>query len=216
MKEVNYRKLQAGDAITVVTAWMETEMLDDIANAHFFETRIARVYFEPKGELAFLRIWVTDGDGLSRRVNYLIQDGHIVSASVVVKLADLTSRAGMICLSDRKGEFMAALQRGEKSDLDVHPDFETDAFVVVNRVNGKEYRVRLAAGGGEVFAACACDDFVYRRRVCKHISEVLADTFCGVRPKATVHSIAERRRADAEMRAYREPYEALRRWRHKL
>lgn len=89
------------------------------------------------------------------------------------------AETGMICLNDRKDEFRAALHRAENSDLTVFPDFERDGFVVVNSDTNGEYRVKLHSENGSVGASCTCPDFQNRSRVCKHISEVLADTFFG-------------------------------------
>lgn len=87
----------------------------------------------------------------------------------------------MICLSNRKPEFRAAMKRGLSNDFNVYPDFEKDSFVVVNRTSETEYRVRLETrADGKNYGMCGCKDFYYRKNVCKHLSEVLADTFFGV------------------------------------
>lgn len=195
MQDINYKNLKVGQEITVVTAWTEDTTFEDIADKHFFETRIEEVYFEPKGELALLRIWAKDGDGQLCRVNYVSEDGQIKSASVVVALADLKAareaeRAGMICLAERKPEFVAALNRTEKSDLEVFAGFERDSFVVVNRAKRKEYRVHLQSQNGKPYASCECGDFIYRERICKHISEVLV-TFLGAFTSRKATEVAE-------------------------
>jgi hypothetical protein len=87
MQEIEYRNLKPGTEITVVTAWTESESFEDIASGHFVETVIEEVFFEPKGEAAFLRIFARDGEGELRRVNYVLEDGQIKSAGVVVPLA---------------------------------------------------------------------------------------------------------------------------------
>lgn len=89
----------------------------------------------------------------------------------------------MLCLSDRKDEFMSALERGKNSNLEVFPDFEKDKFVVVNHEKQKEYRINLETISGKTFADCECADFQYRKRVCKHISAVLTDTVFGLSAK---------------------------------
>ena len=94
-----------------------------------------------------------------------------------------TETKQMMCLSDRKPEFVEALKRGEQSDLEVYADFEPDSFVVVNNDNGKEYRVNLKSEGGQVFASCECADHIFRKRVCKHIGAVLTDTVFGLLAK---------------------------------
>lgn len=180
MKDIDYRNLKPGDRITVVTAWGENETFEDIARNHFFETRIEQVYFEPIGELGYLRIFAKDGDDNRCRVAYVLEDDEIKSAAVIVPLAELKAKPGMISLTARKREFVAALSRGAKSRLEVFADFERDTFVVVNHASGKEYRVVLKTENSEVFASCECGDFIYRERVCKHIGDVLADTFFGV------------------------------------
>lgn len=179
MQNINYRNLKPGQKITVVTAWTETETFEDVTNGHFFNTEIEAVYFEPRGDVAFLRVFAKDGDGISRRVNYLLEEGQIKSTGVVVSLEEFKAESEMICLSDRKREFAEAIQRAEKSNLEVYADFEPDTFVVVNRSNGHEYRVMLKTKDGQVFARCECADFIHRERICKHISEVLTDMIFG-------------------------------------
>lgn len=179
MKDINYRELKAGKTITVVTAWSETETFDDIASGHFFKTEITEVYFEKRGENGFLRVFALDGDGVKRRVNYVLEENEVRSTGVVVALSELTKFSEMLCLNDRKGEFRSALHRAEKSTLEVFPDFERDQFVVVNKENDSEYHVKIAASNGLVFGKCECADFRKRNRICKHLSSVLADTFFG-------------------------------------
>lgn len=179
MKQVNYRNLKAGQQITVVLAWGENTSFDDIASGHFYKTTVSEAYFEKRGEHGFLRVFAKDGDGETRRVNYILEDNRICTTAVVVSVAELTKFSEMLCLNDRKDEFRAALRRAEQSDLEVFPDYERDAFVVVNKSNDSEYRVSIEASNGSVFGKCACADFKYKKRVCKHLSSVLADTFFG-------------------------------------
>jgi hypothetical protein len=179
MQNINFRTLEPGKKITVVTAWAETETFEDVSNGHFFNTTIEQVYFEPRGEVAFLRIFAKDGDGVSRRVNYVLEDGIVKSTDVVVNLEEFKAESEMICLSDRKPEFVSALQRAEKSNLEIYEDFEHDTFVVVNRSNNHEYRVALQSKDGAVFAKCTCADFTNRKRICKHIGETLANRMFG-------------------------------------
>lgn len=91
MTDINYGKLKKGDLITVVTAWSETETFEDIANGHFFNTIIEKIYFEPKNGFGYLRIFAKDGDGDLQRVNYILQDGEIRSAAIAVRLTVLKS-----------------------------------------------------------------------------------------------------------------------------
>lgn len=87
---------------------------------------------------------------------------------------------GMICLSSRKDEFKAALKRGLENDLHVEADCQPDTFLVVNRTNNTDYRVKLETRNGLAHVSCECRDFQFRRRLCKHICEVLQETFFGV------------------------------------
>lgn len=124
---------------------------------------------------------ITERDGERA---YLVQfpDGEISRAAI--RQSDLANRAvqieprvspKMICLSERKAEFVEALERGKNSKFEVYADWDRDAFVVVNRDNKKEYRVKLETHAGQLFAECECPDFTYRRRICKHQSEVLTN-----------------------------------------
>ena len=109
---------------------------------------------------------------------------HSDLASHVVQIERRVSSAKMICLSERRKEFVEALERGKNSNLEVYADWDKDAFVVVNRDNRFEYRVRLETSGGQLFAECECPDFQYRKRVCKHTSAVLLESFFGAGLKA--------------------------------
>ena len=82
----------------------------------------------------------------------------------------------MICLSERRGEFAEALIRGKNSNLEVFADWDKDVFVVVNTDNKNEYRVHLESRDGQLHAMCQCKDFEFRKRTCKHISQVLVFT----------------------------------------
>jgi len=90
-----------------------------------------------------------------------------------------TAKAEMLCITERRSEFVEALTRGANSDLIVYADFEPDTFVVVNRENKKEYRVTLKTIDKILFGLCECPDFIYRKRVCKHIGEVLTSNVFG-------------------------------------
>lgn len=125
---------------------------------------------------------VTTRDG-ERAYKYQFPDGEISRSAI--RQSDLASHAVQIeaqasrkslCLSERKKEFVEALERGKNSNLEVFADWDKDAFVVVNLDNKAEYRVKLESHKGQLFAECECPDFTYRKRICKHVSEVLTDT----------------------------------------
>lgn len=86
----------------------------------------------------------------------------------------------MIPLSERRAEFIKALERAASSKLEVFANFERDSFTVINSENNHEYEVRFLTRGGETFASCACADFTNRQRICKHISEVIWFAFGGL------------------------------------
>lgn len=88
-----------------------------------------------------------------------------------------------ICISDRKVEFFSAMVRGANSNLVVFNDFDRDAYVVGNRGNGNSYRVTLRTETGRIFGHCQCKDFEMRKRICKHLSEVLVATAFGLAAK---------------------------------
>jgi hypothetical protein len=115
-------------------------------------------------------------------------DGTISSAAI--RQSDLANRAvqiepvgtpDMLCISERRAEFVEALERGKSSNLEVFPDWERDSFVVVNHDKGNEYRVNMQSVNSQVFAECECPDYEFRKRVCKHIGAVLVDTVLTVR-----------------------------------
>ena len=81
----------------------------------------------------------------------------------------------MICLSNRRQEFTEALNRGKDNRFDVFADWDKDAFVVVNLGNRAEYRVKLETQNGALHASCECPDFGFKKRICKHIGEVLTN-----------------------------------------
>ncbi|MGC2239096.1 MAG: SWIM zinc finger family protein [Pyrinomonadaceae bacterium] len=93
--------------------------------------------------------------------------------SVGAEISAETAKAEMLCVSARRIEFVPALERAAKSNLTVYADFEPDTFVVVNKDNGNEYRVNMKTIDGQLFSDCECEDYCYRRRVCKHIVEVI-------------------------------------------
>lgn len=71
----------------------------------------------------------------------------------------------MICLSDRKDEFKAAMRRGIDDDLRVEADTEADSFLVINRTNYSDYRVRLETReNGKTYSSCECKDYKLSHR----------------------------------------------------
>lgn len=127
-----------------------------------------------------------------RAYRYMYPDGNI-SASAIRQSelkyhslrinSQVQGKAEMLCLSNRKTEFLEAVSRGENSRLEVFNAWERDSFHVKNHDNGKEYRVNLKSNDGKVFADCECADYIYRNRVCKHIGAVLTDSIFGVLAK---------------------------------
>jgi SWIM zinc finger len=85
-----------------------------------------------------------------------------------------------ICLNDRKDEFKQALKSGLGNDLTVYAGWDRDTFFVTNLTNQTEYKVELETIDNRVFATCECKDFLFRKRFCKHLAEVLQEQFFGV------------------------------------
>lgn len=170
MKTENF-DLNIGDEIAFVILAKDAE-----SNDRTIYFPVAEVC-EADGERAY-RYQYPDGE-LSHGV---IRQSELVGHSVKINV-EAETVSNLICLSDRKEEFMQALNRAKNSDLIVYADFEPDTFVVVNR--GKsEYRVKLQTVSGQLYAECGCPDFKFRKRICKHIGEVLTETVCGTLAKA--------------------------------
>jgi hypothetical protein len=130
---------------------------------------------------------VTTRDG-ERAYRYQFPDGSTSMAAI--RQSDLASHAvqiepqvspKMICLSERKAEFTEALNRGKDNRFEVFADWDRDAFVVVNLDNKAEYRVKLETHREQLFASCDCPDFTFRKRICKHASEVLTNALLMVK-----------------------------------
>lgn len=113
---------------------------------------------------------------------YLVEfpDGTVSKSAI--RQSDLANRAvqiapvgtpDMVCISDRKDEFVSALERGKKSNLEVFPYWERDTFVVKNHDNKKEYHVNFQNADSKIFAECTCPDYEFKKRLCKHIGAVL-------------------------------------------
>jgi len=84
----------------------------------------------------------------------------------------------MLCLTDRKQEFKLASERAEKSELYVFCD-APDRYDVVNGESKLHYGVNLKTSDGRIYADCECADFVYRKRLCKHIAAVIDEILFG-------------------------------------
>lgn len=130
---------------------------------------------------------ITTRDG-ERAYRYQFPDGSTSMAAI--RQSDLANHAvqieaqvspKMICLSERKAEFTEALQRGKDNKFEVFADWDKDAFVVVNQDNQAEYRVKLDTHKNQLFASCECPDFTYRKRICKHVGEVLTNALFTVK-----------------------------------
>jgi len=168
-------KLEIGDEIGFVTL---AQNVDDNDKVIFFPvvgitTRDGeRAYFYqyPDGQVS--RVAIKE----SNLSNHTIR---IHRAEVIAPLPTQAPNLA-ICLTDRKDEFRAALKRGSESDLEVFAGWDKDVFHVVNRDNKSDYRVEFEVMDGKLYSECDCKDFIYRKRVCKHISEVLQEQFFGV------------------------------------
>ena len=86
--------------------------------------------------------------------------------------------AEMLCLTDRRKEFRQASERAEQSELYVFCD-APDRYGVVNGESKVNYGVNLKTAEGRIYADCECADFVYRKRLCKHIAAVVDEILFG-------------------------------------
>jgi hypothetical protein len=84
----------------------------------------------------------------------------------------------MLCLTDRRQEFRKASERAEQSELYVFCD-APDRYGVVNGESKVNYGVNLKTAEGRIYADCECADFVYRKRLCKHIAAVVDEILFG-------------------------------------
>lgn len=160
-------ELNIGDKIGFVIL---AAHVDDNDRTVFFE--VVEIT-ERNGERAYIYEY-PDGS----RSSAAICQSHLVGHAVQIE-ARIDPK--MICLSNRRREFAEALERGKDSRFEVYADWDKDAFVVVNLDNEAEYRVKLETYKGLLHASCECPDFQYKRRVCKHISEVLTDALFTVK-----------------------------------
>lgn len=137
--------------------------------------------------LFFSVIEITERDG-ERAYKYEFPDGSISSSAIrqsqlVGHALEIQPRidSKMLCLTERRNEFREALERGKDNHFEVYSDWDRDAYVVVNQDNKAEYRVKLQTHDGKVHCLCECPDFTYRRRICKHIGEVLTNALFTVK-----------------------------------
>jgi hypothetical protein len=84
----------------------------------------------------------------------------------------------MLCLTDRKREFKQASERAEQSELYVFCD-APDRYGVVNGESKVNYGVNLKTNQGRIYVDCECADFVFRKRLCKHIAAVIDEILFG-------------------------------------
>ena len=96
----------------------------------------------------------------------------------IVKNENFGFDSEMLCLTDRKGEFKQASERAEKSELYVFFD-APDRYGVVNGESKENYGVNLKTSQGRIYAGCECADFVFRKRLCKHIAAVIDEILFG-------------------------------------
>jgi hypothetical protein len=134
---------------------------------------------------------ITERDG-ERAFLYQYPDGEISCAplhSSRVKYFRLTRAAVVktehapnlaICLSQRKDEFKKALRRANENEFDVYAGWDRDTFFVVNKDKNSEYRVEFETIDSKCFVECECKDFIFRKRICKHIAAALQETMFGI------------------------------------
>jgi hypothetical protein len=84
----------------------------------------------------------------------------------------------MLCLTDRKQEFKQASERASQSQLSVFYDAPS-RYGVVNIKSKVNYGVNLKTVDGRIYVDCECADFVYRKRLCKHIAAVIDEILFG-------------------------------------
>jgi hypothetical protein len=95
-----------------------------------------------------------------------------------------------ICLTDRQDEFQAALGRGFDEDFEVYDGWDTGEFFVINQTKKNEfamassevtyeYKVEIITIDEKLYGECECRDFIWRKRLCKHLSQVLLGKMFG-------------------------------------
>lgn len=167
----NPMKLEIGDEIGFVSLAQNTDDKD-------------RVVFFPVVE-------ITTRDG-ERAYRYQYPDGQISASAIkesnlghysirIHRCETIPAQSNLaICLHDRKDEFRAAMKRGIDGNFEVFAGWDRDTFFVVNKDKNSEYRVEFETIEGKTYAQCECPDFIYRKRVCKHISYTLQEQFFGI------------------------------------
>jgi hypothetical protein len=96
----------------------------------------------------------------------------------IVNNERFTFNSEMLCLTDRKQEFKQASERADRSELYVFCD-APDRYAVVNGESKENYGVNLKTRRGRIYADCECGDFVFRKRLCKHIAAVIDEILFG-------------------------------------
>ena len=96
----------------------------------------------------------------------------------IVNNQHLTFNSEMLCLTDRKHEFKQASERADQSEFYVFCD-APDRYGVVNGGSKVNYGVNLKTNQGRIYADCECGDFVFRKRLCKHIAAVIDEILFG-------------------------------------
>ncbi len=166
-------QLNIGDEIGFVKLAQGIDENDKIA--YFPVVEITR----RDGERAY-RYQYPDGE-ISRSA---IKQSSLVNYSLkinkpIVKVPN-SPKAEMISLTERKAEFIEAMKRGSGNRLEVFNAWDRDSFYVKNHDNGKEYQVVLKTESGETFGQCDCADAIFRKRVCKHLAEVVSQSVFGL------------------------------------
>lgn len=132
--------------------------------------------------------------GGERAYRYMYPDGEISRSSIPqsqlgnysLKInkpkfgVPTAPKAEMISLSERKSEFLEAMKRGAENRLEIFNGWDRDSFHVKNHDSGKEYQVILKTSDGETFGQCDCADAIFRKRVCKHLAEVVSQSVFGL------------------------------------
>ena len=96
----------------------------------------------------------------------------------IVNNQNFAFNSEMLCLTDRKQEFKQASERADQSELYVFYN-APDYYGVVNGRSRVNYSVNFKTIEGRIFADCDCGDFVFRKRLCKHIAAVIDELLFG-------------------------------------
>ena len=132
---------------------------------------------------AFYRSEIKDSQARCTIRNLMYGEAMEIAAEIAYQLyleaigeKEAEPSAHRICLSDRQDEFKEALGRGFEQDFEVYHGWDKDEFFVVNQTNKSEYKVILETVDGKLEAECECKDYVWRKRTCKHIGQVLLES----------------------------------------